>query len=137
MKIDINRISQESQSLEEEISPSELDLETDLIKFRGAIKVKADISRITNVVTANLSIRGLMQANCSRCLEEYEIVLDKYLTLNFPVDDSVKSIDLNQDIREEIVLDYPMRPLCDYECKGICIRCGKNLNEGGCNCGIT
>ncbi|MBU0709254.1 MAG: DUF177 domain-containing protein [Candidatus Omnitrophica bacterium] len=137
MKIDINHIPFEGQTIEEEIVPSDLELETDLIKFRGNIKVKADLSKITNAVTANLNISGLIYANCSRCLEEFQMELAKNIKLNYPVSSSDTTIDLSQDIKDEIVLDYPMRPLCNSECKGLCIRCGKNLNEGSCNCGAA
>ncbi|MFH1355161.1 MAG: DUF177 domain-containing protein [Candidatus Omnitrophota bacterium] len=137
MIIDINRIPFEGETFEEEISPAQLEVETDIIKFRGNIKVKAGISRITNAVTANLNISGLIYANCSRCLEEFQMDLEKNLKLNYPVSSSDTKIDLSQDLKEEIMLDYPMKPLCSGECKGLCIRCGKNLNEGSCNCGAT
>jgi uncharacterized protein len=45
-----------------------------------------------------------------------------------------RTIDLGPDIREEIILDYPVKPLCKPDCKGLCPTCGKNLNEGQCNC---
>jgi uncharacterized protein len=43
-------------------------------------------------------------------------------------------IDLSAIIREQIVLDEPMKHLCREDCKGICQRCGKDLNEGPCGC---
>jgi len=42
--------------------------------------------------------------------------------------------DLGEVIRELIVLDEPMKHLCSEDCKGLCQRCGKNLNEGPCGC---
>ncbi|MBS6941064.1 MAG: DUF177 domain-containing protein, partial [Slackia piriformis] len=33
-----------------------------------------------------------------------------------------------------ILVDVPLVPLCADDCKGICPRCGKNLNEGACAC---
>jgi uncharacterized protein len=35
---------------------------------------------------------------------------------------------------EDIVFSLPLRFLCDEECKGLCSRCGKNLNDGPCDC---
>lgn len=43
-------------------------------------------------------------------------------------------IDLTELIREQILLDEPIKHLCSGDCKGICQKCGKNLNEGPCNC---
>lgn len=137
MKIDINRIPIDGLVLNEELKPSELDLDTELIKFRSPVKIKAEISKITNAVTVHLALEALMYANCSRCLNEFEAGLKKKIELNYPVDKSVLSIDLNPGIREEIILDFPIKPLCNTDCKGLCPKCGKNLNEGGCSCGST
>ncbi len=134
MKININRIQPEGLILREEALASQLDLETDIIKFRSPLSIEAEVSRITNAVTVNLALRGLGYARCSRCLDEFEIDFRKNLRLNYPVEKSDTTLDLDPDIREEIILDYPIKPLCSPGCKGLCSRCGKNLNEGSCNC---
>ena len=137
MKIDSNRIPFEGLTLEEELSPKALDLETEIITFRGPIKASAEISKITNAVTVHLCVSAILQARCSRCVNECVLPLKKSVELNYPVDQAAPIIDLDPEIREEIILDYPLKPLCTPECKGLCIRCGKNLNEGGCTCGST
>jgi len=137
VKIDINKIPLKGLILEEEASFSSLELETDTVKFSGPIKIKAEVSRITNAVTVNLSLSGSTHLNCSRCLRELEVELKKDLKFNYRSDRAKPIIDLDQDIKEEIILDYPISSLCSPECKGICPKCGKNLNEGGCSCAIT
>ncbi len=137
MKIDINKISLEGLILEEQVSPSALDLETDIVKFSGPVKIRAEVSKITNAVTVTLRLSGLMHLNCSRCLREFNIDLKKDLRSIYQVDKSQLRIDLDQDIKEEMILDYPLKPLCNPDCKGLCPKCGKNLNEGGCTCAIT
>ena len=137
MKIDVNKIPPEGVILNEEISPGELDLETDLVKFHQPLKIKLEASRITNAVTVRLHLGSLISASCSRCLNEFELCLKKNLSLSYPVNKQETIIDLGPDIREEIILDYPIKPLCRPDCKGLCLKCGKNLNEGGCYCGTT
>jgi uncharacterized protein len=39
-----------------------------------------------------------------------------------------------QELREAIMLELPMLPLCSEDCKGLCVKCGANLNEGPCAC---
>jgi uncharacterized protein len=56
--------------------------------------------------------------------------------LNYSLDSSQQYLDLDQDIREEIILEYPLNPLCKADCKGLCPRCGKNLNQELCNCNL-
>jgi uncharacterized protein len=137
VKIDVNQIPFEGITLKEEVDPKELDLETDLIKFRGPLKIRADISKIINAVTVHLALDAVLFTNCSRCLQELEIDFKKKTDLNYQADKSAPVIDFNPDIREEVILDYSMKPLCKPDCKGLCPKCGKNLNEGGCSCGST
>ncbi len=137
MKIDTNKIQLGGSILEEEISPSILDLETDIVKFLGPLKVRAEVSRITNAVTVELGLSGSTHLRCSRCLSEFKVNLNKNIRLNYQVNKAQPLIDLDQDIKEEIILDYPIKPLCKPDCKGLCAKCGKNLNEGGCSCATT
>ncbi len=137
MKIMVNQVPSESLILEEQINPAELDLETDLIKFRSNLKLKAHVWRITNALTVDLNIKTQIYADCSRCLEEFEWEFNKDVQLHFSLESSTNFIDLNPDIREEIILDYPIKVLCKQNCKGLCVKCGKNKNQGGCNCGST
>ena len=138
MKIDVNNIpAQGKLTIEEEIDVSSLDLETDLIRFLKPLKVKADVSKITNTVAVDLVLNTLMQTNCSRCLNEIEIDFNKNLKLHYPVNKLKPVIELDSDMRDEIILDYPVKPLCNPNCKGLCPKCGKNLNEGGCSCATT
>jgi uncharacterized protein len=46
-------------------------------------------------------------------------------------------LDLTPAVREQILLSLPSAPLCDEECKGLCPRCGKDLNDGECGCDRT
>ena len=137
MKIRVAQISSEGITLEESIPAKELDLETEDILFCSPVKVKAFITRITNALTVSVSLSARIALNCSRCLEGFEQDFYKDLKLNYQVERPDQIIELNPDIREEIILDYPLKPLCKPDCKGLCPRCGQNLNEGGCTCGTT
>jgi len=45
-------------------------------------------------------------------------------------------LDLMPMVREQVILASPMHPLCDDACRGLCARCGKDLNEGLCRCPV-
>ncbi|MCX5707420.1 MAG: YceD family protein [Candidatus Omnitrophica bacterium] len=134
MKIYPAQIPREGVSLAEDFTPEKLDLNTEIIKFREPVWVKAEISKITNAVTFDLDIEASMCCLCSRCLEEFTLPLHKRLRFSYPVDRSVQVIDLDPDIREEIILEYPVKPLCRADCHGLCVKCGQNLNLGKCSC---
>lgn len=137
MKIVINRVPEEGLYLEEEVDPAELDLATALIKITAPVKVTGQVTRITNALTIDLRIQAALLTECSRCLSEFECAFDKQIQLNCTLDSSDIFIDLNPNIRDEIILDYPMKPLCGAKCKGLCVKCGNNKNQGGCNCALT
>jgi uncharacterized protein len=134
VKIEINKIPPEGLTLVEELSAGELDLVVGNVKFYSPVQIKAEVERITNAVTAHLTFRASMSYTCSRCLEEYAVDFNKRIKLSYPVNKGELIINLDPDIREEIILDYPLKPLCKPGCKGLCIKCGKNLNEGKCYC---
>lgn len=134
MKINANQIPFEGLTLEEEVSSRELELETERVKLRQPVKAKAGIVKITNAVSINLTLSASIYTDCSRCLNEVKIDLNKEVKLNYRVGSPSEVIDLNPDIREEIMLEYPVKPLCKPDCRGLCPKCGKNLNEGSCKC---
>ena len=134
MNIDVNRIPQQGLLLQEALDAGALDLNTELLKFHRPIEVKARVSRITNTVTVELDVSTTISATCSRCLEEFMIDFKKQPRLNYIADKSAALIDLNPVIAEEIILDFPLKPLCKLDCRGLCPKCGEDLNQEKCNC---
>lgn len=63
----------------------------------------------------------VMQLNDEEDNDEYIVVPDGRL-------------DLDELLREDILLELPSKYLCSEDCKGLCPKCGKNLNEGDCGC---
>ena len=47
------------------------------------------------------------------------------------------TLDVDQLVRNEILIGWPTKILCGEDCKGICSVCGQNLNEGTCDCEDT
>ncbi len=43
-------------------------------------------------------------------------------------------INLSELIRQNLIVTLPARPLCKPDCRGLCPHCGKDLNEGPCEC---
>jgi uncharacterized protein len=92
---------------------------------------------------------------CGRCLEEFPYRAEEQLTLyctaagpgaaKGEAELSAEELDVtyldegridtDQLLRESLLLNLPVQPLCREECRGLCQRCGANLNEGPCGCG--
>jgi uncharacterized protein len=134
MKINVNHILPQGTIFEEDIPASSLELGDDIIKFKGPVRVKARLEKITNAVVAELEIRADVLQVCGRCLNEFDARLDRRLSLSFALDRGVYELDLDPDIREDIILWYPLKSLCKPDCLGLCPGCGVNLNEDKCKC---
>ena len=55
----------------------------------------------------------------------------RFIAINDGVD---SALDLSDLLREELLLFFPTKMLCKPDCKGLCCKCGKNLNDGPCDC---
>ena len=67
-----------------------------------------------------------------------ESKIDTLITLSESKDDSVSiengTVDLAKTAYDALSLEIPMVVLCDESCKGLCPKCGINLNNHQCNC---
>ncbi|MDD5044082.1 MAG: DUF177 domain-containing protein [Candidatus Omnitrophica bacterium] len=134
MKIEIGRIPVEGLSLEERLNPEKLDLSTQAVVFKKPLEIKLFVRRITNAVNVETQVRGEMELVCGRCLKEFVSQLDREFKLNYLIEKNQLFIDLDPDIREELILNYPFNPVCKPDCKGLCPVCGEDLNAGACRC---
>ena len=60
--------------------------------------------------------------------EQIEDNVDEYVIL------SGKELDVDEQLREELVLSFPQKLLCDEDCEGLCPKCGKRRADGPCGC---
>lgn len=90
-------------------------------------------------------LKATTQAECVRCLTKLDQPVSSRLSEIFhyppekaPEDGLTIPEDMNVDfaplVREDMLLSVPMRQLCRPDCKGLCPTCGKNWNEGPCDC---
>jgi len=136
MRIDIANIPQEGFEQEEALSPKELDIETQAIAFKKPVYIRVFVTRITNAVNVEAEVTAEMEFVCGRCLENFKAVLERKFKLHYAAEKSQQFIELDPDIREELILNYPLNPVCKSDCKGLCYKCGANLNEEKCSCSV-
>ena len=135
MKIELRQLSAfQDVIIQSEENPSALDLQTTGILINEPVKVKAIVSKIENSLNLKINLQAKALGQCSRCLNDIVLPIAKDFRLNIAIDKSDTSIDISEDIRQEIILEYPDKPLCKETCLGLCVNCGRNLNEGQCKC---
>lgn len=133
MKVYVNAIPPEGVDIEENLEPASLNLETEQTHFSEGLKVRARLEKDGDILTVNCSVKGTKRQICSRCLSEFDIPIEKEINFVYELSGEY-AIELDDKIKDEIILDYPLKILCKPDCKGLCPRCGKNLNEGPCGC---
>ena len=135
MKIYIRDIRPEGIEVIEEFAAEKMGLlEKDGPIFEKPLNFKARIERVQNTVLANVQATGGYDWSCARCLEPVEGKLDQEINLDYLLTPSIEFIDMDEDIRQEIVINLPFRILCKKDCMGICFKCGANLNIEMCRC---
>lgn len=122
----------------------------------GPVRIEADVIHSGGEFVADVRARGTAEAACGRCLEPVRLPLDTRFRQVFrqgvapavgqrepeSEDDDETSyflgdfIELTPIVAENFALNLPMKPLCRPDCRGLCPTCGKNLNEGHCQCPI-
>ena len=98
-------------------------------------------------LTATLPYRG----QCARCLDAVEGVFTLDFDRTVATEGSISEeqleenldsyvmvrdgkLDVDEPLREELLICFPMRLLCDESCEGLCPKCGKPRREGDCGC---
>jgi len=148
MKIDLTNLfngSNESVSVDYSLNLKNL-LYGTYQPLHKDVEIKGSVYQKADVVYLDISISFEFSGVCDRCAEdvkkdycfklnkipvpslESDADFDDYIV----VEDGV--LDLDELVEEEIQLFLPSKMLCRDDCKGLCTKCGKNLNLGNCDC---
>jgi len=130
-------------------------LESGLSSY-SIIRKEPAVLTISNIGERKLLIEGTVKVSllipCSRCLQdvstEFSLEVSKTVDMKQTEEERMKdledfsyilgyNLDVDQLVRNELYVNLPMKVLCDDNCKGICNRCGTNLNYETCDCDIT
>lgn len=162
MFISLEQLERDSVDFRESLAPGAVDLggelqqTADLVtsgratlleEHQGAKQVIQDIR-----VVGDLSTR--VEVPCARCLESVTRSIERHFDLLYrpqgtdagraeiSVTDAEAEIGyytgdgllLEDVLREQVLLAVPIKIVCREECKGLCPHCGRNLNQGSCDC---
>ena len=116
------------------------------------VKVHMFILKEKDGYMVSLTINSNVQLECGRCLKPFNMDLNGTSNIFLSKKKYGKESELHEEdliveyledeehfnvselLREEILVQTPMKPLCDENCKGICPVCGADKNENPCDC---
>lgn len=136
---------------EYEIPFEDLDLPQEYSSNSDDVKVNLYVIKEKDGYAVSMDFKSDVNVECSRCLTPFNMDLsgtsNVFLSkkklesgelsegdLDTEYLEDEEKFDLNNFVREEILVKTPMKPLCSDDCKGICPICGANKNESPCNC---
>lgn len=136
MIIEINRLPPEGKRFVGEEPPDILELER-VPLARSLGPVRYDL--FAEMASHQLIVRGVLsmdlEVQCSRCAGFFSTTAgDSSFLRAYELSEGTETVDVTGDIREGILLQLPTHPLCRQDCRGLCPQCGRNLNEGACDC---
>jgi uncharacterized protein len=136
MKIEVHRISPEGETVEATSRLPETHMEEEGVWFDNPVHLRLKLSVVNKRFVAMGGYDVRLGMECHRCLVRYEqpVSSTDYIWEQPVRLSGDEIIDLTEGIREDIILRLPLKNLCSEDCKGLCPRCGKNLNDGPCGC---
>lgn len=113
--------------------------------FTEPVTAAVDVANHAGLVEFTADVSFVFRFDCDRCTS----TVSRAFTYKFrhilvadvtdeSSDDYIAAPDYKLDtdslLRDDILLELPSKLLCRNDCKGLCPKCGKNLNEGSCGC---
>lgn len=123
----------------------------DRITFKGDARVTGHITDSAGYMRLCATASLAYSAECDRCLEEVEgefaldferTVADEGTLTDEQLEDNIDEyvvisdakLDIDEQLTEALLLEFPRKILCSEDCPGLCPKCGKMLKYGACGC---
>jgi uncharacterized protein len=155
MLIELAAVGTRPKNIDEVFAPGKIDLAGEPIEQVSDILLQGVLRRRALGVELAGNLRGEFRLTCPRCLKSVEHKVDQGFRAVFvgpdedfegsevelddeSLDQSVVesgNVDLNEVVREQLLLAVPERAFCSEDCRGLCPKCGADLNLIDCSCG--
>jgi uncharacterized protein len=150
LSFDIGSLQSHAAAVDGELAPDDPIWQEGDVRPSGPIRVVGRLS-VAGAGRYYFSgrIEGEAASECRRCLTDVseEVAVESHLIFAeadledaddasdvFVLDPGARSLDLRPAVREEWLLAVPAFSVCREDCKGLCPKCGTDLNEGPCDC---
>ena len=123
------------------------------VSFPSPMKVKGEVTNTAGYMRMYLEASVDYETKCARCLSPvsgaFSLDLEKTVAPRNLLSDLDEDrlddyaiiedgfLDMDEQLSAQLEMEFPARFLCSEDCKGLCQRCGKNLNKGECDCSET
>jgi uncharacterized protein len=122
-------------------APASLGVELVSVPEGADLELDVRLERITDGVVVTATVRAPLVGECARCLDLFTSATEIQFTELFSHDASEEDadgylldgdlLDLEPALRDALVLELPLAPLCAEDCPGLCSECGVRLADAG------
>ena len=134
MKIPVFELGQETLTKKEKIPASLWEIDSFDVTFVDDIEIETRFTKVGKEIILDVQTTLSMDIVCSRCLGKVRKRMIRNFQNSYNLEKIDESFDINEDIREDILINFPMKVLCKDDCKGLCSSCGIDLNSKQCRC---
>lgn len=132
--------------LDGEVGFSDAEFLGETYKFLKPLKLSGKVYNNGQSLTLLVDVTGRMITECSRCLDEIEVNVDYSVKELLSQREEGSSddediilfdgytIELDDIIADHFLMNISGQYLCSDDCKGLCPKCGQNLNKAECGC---
>lgn len=149
VKVKRTQLLESSGPIRLEVEASHFSLDDLVTVVSDTCPVELRVTRAGSETRVKGSVQITLEESCDRCLTQFEEQLTGHFSVILTEDESLYSdeaedvypfpptqveFDFGPVISDAIRLERPMKQLCMVDCRGLCPRCGTNLNEADCGC---
>ena len=149
MTVDVSSILKETGgviSIDGEVCAKEIEFCGNRYTFKTPFSVKGTVSNNGTTLILKAQCSTLIMTQCSRCTKDIDVKVDFEISETLiqgeekqdEFDDIIifdgHELCIDEIVENNFIMNVDARYLCSEDCKGLCPKCGKDLNMGGCGC---
>lgn len=154
MRIELDKLEETGASFAHRYEPEEIVLDEEHARLTKPPEISGRASRKEHEVRLRGKITASAEVDCDRCLKSVAVPIEtefdvKYIpAVDYRASEAAElqeedlsvsffegeTIDLDDLIREQVLLALPVRALCGDDCEGLCPTCGADRNIDSCDC---
>ena len=154
MRVELASLDRNGGKFAHNYQPGELELDEERVTLATPPRVTGRIQLSDSKVTIRAEATAELQVECDRCLKPLSIPVSTTFEVEYVTPDIYKAgqaaelldedlslsvfdgevIDIDELVREQLLLVLPVQILCQDECKGLCPECGGDRNLADCKC---
>ena len=154
MRVELASLERHGGKFAHNYQPGELDLNEERVTLVAPPRVTGRVQQSDSKVTVKGEAAAELQLECDRCLKSLSVPVSSSFEVEYVTPDTYQAdsaaelldedlslsvfngevIDIDELVREQLLLELPAQVLCQQECKGLCPECGGDRNDADCKC---